>query len=391
MAVKSKGKKKYSTTVYTGTVNGKKQRKHLTADTPSELRQKVRNLKIDIDNGKDVKKALFGEWADKWLNEYKIPSGIGNGTITQYKSAIVHLKREYEFVEFKNIKLSDFQIFINKLAEENPTTHKPTSKATLQSVIKVASAICLYASANDVAGVPMFFKAVKVPKGAPTKQRRALTETEQQMIIDTPNRCQPAAMILLFSGIRRGELIPLKWSDIDLENGFIDINKSVEFKNNTPTVKEGGKSAAAVRLVPIPPILIDYLKRYKKDCKILSSYVCSNAAGKMHTKTSFRKMWNSYLIDLNVKYGYAGQDVSKYNPEGLPMKIEPFTPHYLRHTYATMLFLQNVDVVSAKQYLGHSNIQVTIDIYTDLKNNNRINLSEKYKHKLQNEYKIISA
>ncbi len=42
MAVKGKGKKSYSTTVYTGTINGKKQRKHITADTPTELRQKVR-------------------------------------------------------------------------------------------------------------------------------------------------------------------------------------------------------------------------------------------------------------------------------------------------------------------------------------------------------------
>ena len=304
----------------------------------------------------------------------------------------MHLKREYEFVEFKNIKLSDFQLFINKLAADNPTTHKPTSKSTLQSIIKVASAICVYAAANDVAGIPMFFKAVNIPKTAPTNKRRALSEREQEMIIETPHRCQPAAMILLFSGIRRGELIPLKWSDIDLDNGFIDINKSVEFKANKATIKDGGKSAAAVRFVPIPPILVNYLIGYKNQCKILSPYVIVNeVSGKMHTKTSFRKMWDSYLLDLNVKYGYEGQDVSKYNPNGLPMKIEHFTPHYLRHTYATMLYLQNVDVVSAKQYLGHSNIQVTIDIYTDLKNNNRINLTEKYRNKLENEYKIISA
>ena len=56
MAVKSNNKNKYSTTVYIGTVNGKKQRKHITADSPTELRQKVRNVKNDIDNGKNVKK-----------------------------------------------------------------------------------------------------------------------------------------------------------------------------------------------------------------------------------------------------------------------------------------------------------------------------------------------
>ena len=120
-------------------------------------------------------------------------------------------------------------------------------------------------------------------------------------------------------------------------------------------------------------------------------YVCVNAGGKMHTESSFKKMWQSYLLDLNVKYGYENNDVSKYDPKGLPMRIERITPHYLRHTYATLLYLQGVDLETAKQYLGHSDIQVTSNIYTDLKNNQRFNLSESYKALLQNEYKIKRA
>ena len=98
---------------------------------------------------------------------------------------------------------------------------------------------------------------------------------------------------------------------------------------------------------------------------------------------SLSSMWDSYLIDLNVKYGYAKQNVSKYNPKGLPMRIERFTPHYLRHTYATILYLQGVDMVTAKQYLGHSDIRTTINIYTDLENNSKISLSDSYKKKLK--------
>lgn len=215
-----------------------------------------------------------------------------------------------------------------------------------------------------------------------------------------------------------------------MQNGFISVNKSVEFKNNQPTVKQGGKSAAAVRLVPIPQILIEYLQEYKTSSKILSPLVCVNASGKMHTKTSFRKMWDSYVFDLNINYGYEGienkksllsylrkvikdnkqvkridkllnsdnvtnEEITKYikhnAKELIPMRIEPFTPHYLRHTYATLLYLQNVDVVSAKQYLGHSDIQTTVNIYTDLENNNRFTLSDTYKNKLQQEYKITIA
>ena len=102
---------------------------------------------------------------------------------------------------------------------------------------------------------------------------------------------------------------------------------------NPPKIKQGGKTANAVRQVPIPPILVDYLIEYKQQAKILTPYVCYNAGGRLLSGAAFRQMWDSYLIDLNVKYGYANQNVSKYDPKGLPMRIERFTPHYLRHPY----------------------------------------------------------
>lgn len=421
-------KKQYSTSVYIGTVNGKAIRKHIRADSERELKWKVAEIKADVTAGKDIyTKALFGVWADKWLNEYKKPSGISTGTLTQYKSAITHLNRYFEFTELKRIKLSDFQCALNELAEKNPNTNKPMAKASLENIVKVASAVCRYARSNDIAGAPDFFKDVSITRNAPKNKRRALTEQEQNCILQFEHRCKPAAMLMMFSGLRRGELIPLQWSDIDFTNGYISVNKSVVFNNNQPTVKQGGKSASAVRLVPIPQVLIEYLKEYKINSKILSPLVCVNASGTMHTKTSFRKMWDSYIFDLNLHYGYdtleskknlltylkkiikddkqkkridkllsgtalSSEEITRYIKhnvkEYVPMRIEQFTPHYLRHTYATLLYLQNVDVVSAKQYLGHSDIQTTVNIYTDLKNNSRLALSDTYKNKLQEGYKI---
>ena len=73
------------------------------------------------------------------------------------------------------------------------------------------------------------------------------------------------------------------------------------------------------------------------------------------------------------------------------MKIEPFTPHYLRHTFATMLYLQDINVVDAMQILGHSDVQTTINIYTDFKNLKKDNLSKKYKEHLLSDYAIKTA
>lgn len=386
-------KKEYRTTVYVGTENKKAIRKTVRAKSKKELNEKINKLKAQIDNGKDVyTRAYFGVWADKWLNEVKIPSGISNGTITQYKSAIKHLNTEFEFVEIKDITLSYFNRFMIELAKKNPNTGKPMSKKSLENIKKVARSIFKYAMSNNIAGVTDFFSSVTISKSAPTKERRALTESEQQWIIDTEHRAQLPAMIMLFSGLRRGEVIPLMWSDVDLKRGFISVNKSVEFTTNQPNIKKGGKSSSAVRLVPIPKILIDYLRNYKTNCKVLSQYVCLNASGNIHTKSSWRKMWDSYLTDLNVKYGYDKKVISKHSPKysTLPMRIENITPHYLRHTFATMLYLENINVVTAKQILGHADISTTVNIYTDLEHFNKSTLSDEYKERLQNEYLITA-
>lgn len=385
-------KKGFATSVYCGCIEGRTISKVLRAETQEELDEMVKKFKDDLERGKKVyETGYFGEWADKWYQEMKVPSGISNGTLVQYQSAIKCIKRRFEKIPMKKINLSSFQCFINDMARENPNTGKPMAKRTLENLKKVSSSIFAYARANNLPDIPDFFKLVMIPKNSPVEYRRALTETEQQWIIETEHRAQLPAMIMMFAGLRRGEVIPLMWSDIDLHRGFIHVTRSVEFEDNNPIVKQGGKSNNAVRFIPIPPILVEYLKKVKQDSSVLSKYVCTSASGNLYTKSAWRRMWDSYMTDLNLKYGYENE-FTKFNPNirssELPMKIEPFTPHYLRHTFATLLYLENVNVVTAKQILGHADISTTVNIYTDLNNFNKFMLSESYIHKLNNEYAI---
>ena len=290
-----------------------------------------------------------------------------------------------------------FQNMINELAECNPNTNKPMSIDLLKKIKSNAQAIFEYAAANNIANVPMFFNAVTIPKKTVAEQqnkRRALTEQEQRYIIDTPHKAQLPAMIMLFSGLRRGECLALEWSDINLKQGYIDVNKSIEFGKNQGTIKKGGKTMSATRIVPIPPILVDYLINYKKEQHVLSKTVCLNVSGNQYTKSSWDKVWQSYLLDLNLKYGYP-HDFNKHSPtlkaSDLPMKIEPFTPHYLRHTFATMLYLQDIEVTKAMQILGHTDIQTTVNIYTDFKSLKKNNLSDDYLLKLKTFYAVKIA
>ena len=95
----------------------------------------------------------------------------------------------------------------------------------------------------------------------------------------------------------------------------------------------------------------------------------------MFTNQAWRSMWDSYISDLNVKYGYGGKvnkpaankRVSKDKKQGaLPILISTITPHWLRHTFATLLYLAGVDVLTARDQLGHADIKTTLGIYTHL-------------------------
>ena len=165
-------------------------------------------------------------------------------------------------------------------------------------------------------------------------------------------------MLLLYSGLRRGEATALTWADVDLKDATITVSKGYDFPDKK---SKSPKTPAGVRVVSIPKILVDYLKTQKDGCM----YVLHNRKGERMTEQGWKRMWESYMRDLNVKYGYDGQQ-NKNRPGGLPMAIETFTPHQLRHTFCTLMYFAGVDVMTARDQMGHKDISVTLGIYTAL-------------------------
>ena len=414
----------YRTTVYVGTVGGKKRRKTVTAKTKRELNRKVMELKLEVARGKDCyTQATFDQWADKWMTEVVLPKGVSQGTVSKYESAIKHMDRIFRGVRLRDIRLSDMQQLINALAVENPNTGAPASRATLVNIKKVGNAIFRYARQNNIEGVPNFFDILQIPVSAPVEKRKALTSAEIDAVLNTPHWAQPMAMVMLFCGLRQGECVPLTWDDVDFDRRVLWITRSADLQSNSPQVKEGGKTAAAKRIVPMPDVLADYLLWYKDaladgsfaakcGARILEQELAADAAeenepsarayyfalhptpsykrpprdglktellfptikGEMHSKSTLRRMWEDYLRELNE----AGA-----SPE--PFR---FTAHNLRHTYATMLFLQGVDVRDAMQYMGHSTYQVTLDIYTDTEQYCRFDIEPELAQRLKTDFLV---
>ncbi len=354
---KKRDDNRYAVQIYLGLVDGARKYKTVYGKTQKEADEKALDVKLKL------KKGTFCEWKDRWLLLKK--AEVSNKRYQSYKCCAEKFE-VLNNVPIAKLKTADFQSVISSLSIKNHITQRPASKYTLTSCKNTAAQICQLAIENRVFDYNPVL-SVRIPNVAKEADRRALTQEEQQWINDTPNRAQISAMIMMYAGLRRGELIPLTWNDIDLKNKTITINKSVEMKKGKPIVKPFTKSLAGMRTIDIPQKLVNFLEQQPKT----NILVCHSAKGKLMTETAWKRMWNSYLLDLNIKYGdfknrIGGAPKSKYNPKGVEFVIPNITAHWLRHTFATMLYFAGVDILTAKEQLGHADIKTTLEVYTHL-------------------------
>jgi integrase len=100
--------------------------------------------------------------------------------------------------------------------------------------------------------------------------------------------------------------------------------------------------------------------------------VCPDTKGNMLSVTAYRRMWDSYMSELNFKFGDFSNIInfkkpkSRFAPVKIPTVIPEFTAHWLRHTFITNMYFAGVDVLTAKEQAGHADIKTTMEIYTHL-------------------------
>lgn len=357
--------------IYIGRIDGKRKYKTVYGRSQKEADDKADEVRTLLKKGIDIATArdAFSEWSKRWLKAKE--ADVSHVYYKGMSGKVDKINDWIGDIEISKVRTSDMQELIDSMAKYNERTGKPTAKKTLADYKGICEQIFEMAIENRVLDYNPA-KYIRIPQKAPQDHRRALTIEEQAWIRNTPHRAQRAAMIMMYSGLRRGELIPLQWRDIDLTNGTISVTKSVEFIAGKAFVKSGGKTDSSVRVVDIPSVLRSFLKdEYKSSKATPFQIVCPGTDGGMMTESAFRRMWESYIRDLNFKYGNRFDKKgniakSKYNKNGVEITIPRFTPHWLRHTFATMLYLAGVDVLTAKEQLGHSDIKTTLSIYTHL-------------------------
>lgn len=354
--------------VYLG--NGKY--KYVYAANNRELERKVQEVKLQLGKGIDVsaERDTFGQWAERWLKLKKLE--VSNGRYNTYSYRVRNLE-PIAYMQIGKIRTMDIQDVIISLSAEG------YALKTLKDVKNTASQIFHLAIDNRVIDYNPAL-SVKLPAEAPKETRRALTKEEQEWIAaPTEHRAHRMAMIMMYAGLRRGEVIPLLWSDIDLSARTISVNKSVEMINGKSVLKESTKTAAGMRVVYIPQVLADFLAAEPHNNSLL---VCPDTSGRMMSESAYKRLWDSYLAELNFKFGdFSGilvpneqsgksepyrKPKSRFAPQKIPFVIPRITAHMLRHTFITLMYIAGVDLLTAKEQAGHADVQTTMEIYTHL-------------------------
>lgn len=358
--------------VYLGIVDGKKKYKYCYGKTQKEADAKAKEIRLKLGLGVDIlsENTPWKTYREMWLKEKRVTvSESSYPTYIGYSNTWKTL----DSTPISKVAEHHIQSVIDDLFLYNPNTGKQTAKKTLISTRAAASQILRIAIRNG-AIVRNVADGVVIPAKAPTNKRGALTDEQIKWIEDTPHRAQLPCMLMLYAGLRRGELFALTWNNIDLKNATITVNQSVTINGNKSTVKNSTKTESGMRTVYIPDKLVNYLSNVKRT----SLFVCPTVGGKVMTKSAWSALWESYMLDLDAKYSNRIDKKSKFAKNGKKkakkdgkkppqiITIDTFTPHMLRHTFATMLYQSGVDVLTAKEQLGHADIKTTLSIYTHL-------------------------
>lgn len=166
--------------------------------------------------------------------------------------------------------------------------------------------------------------------------------------------------LALFGGLRRGELIALTWDDINFENNSIDINKSTGYVNKEMITK-APKNKTSIRTITVPGPIIDMLKRYRTEQLETKLALGDQWQGDNYIFIQ----WNGKQMHLATPYGTFKDIIKKYNATVKDAnKMIPDIPlHGLRHTSATLLISENIDVRTVSARLGHAQTSTTMNIY----------------------------
>lgn len=386
--------------IYTYTDPFTHNRKYLYSKDLMELREKEKTLIRDQLDGLDVYAAGKSDLNFVFDRYISTKTELRSTTHTNYTYIYNHFVRDtFGKKKIADIKYSDVLHFYLYLLKEKGI--QVNTLETVHTVLRPTFQLAVrdgLIRTNPCDGV---MAEVKKRPGKNHGVRHALTLEQQRAfmnyIADHPvyYRWRPLFTVLLGTGCRIGEVIGLRWKDLDYEKSMISINHSVtyyprsdnsyrcEFQVSLP------KTDAGIRTIPMMEEVRDAFleeKAMQKETGIknemevdgMSGFIFCNRFGNLHNPQAINRAIK------RITESHNSEEIVKAKKEKRPPVIIPhFSCHHLRHTFCTRFCENETNVKIIQAVMGHANIETTLDIYaevTDMKKTESIeNLSRNLK------------
>lgn len=336
--------------------------------TMKEAKQAERNLLLDVEeNGLPSNQSdgfqdpTFEELASLWLENYK--TTVKPSTFENVKSKVEKMTEEH----FKELKLKKITVaYCQRVVIELSKNY-----VLYNHYLSVINRIFKYAVLMDILDSNPFDKVIKPKSRQIQRKGNFLTKEELKEFLKlaqttTLSYFFPLVHLMAYTGLRQGEALALKWSDIDFENKKITVDKTAVRIKEKQTLQTP-KTKNSKRVISIDPTTLSILKNWKKDqIKIYFKNGKHFEGDDNFIFTNQRADW----VHIHNFIPYFKHFVSDH-------KLKPITPHGLRHTHASLLFSAGVEPKNISDRLGHSTVQITLDLYTHITEEQRSDTVEK--------------
>ncbi|MED3501149.1 site-specific integrase [Brevibacillus agri] len=316
--------------------------------TEKEAMREMRKILQQVDENTYIKNTklgysefLVGEWLDSKALKLKPV------TLATYRHNVQkHIAAYFHKVELGKITPQMIEKFYAYLAKE-----KGLSETTILDIHKIVkNSLKMAVKRKYISYSPA--ADVESPK-VPRKEMLVwnLEETTRFLKVAEGSNLFVAYLLALTTGMRQGEILGLRWKDIDLENGTLQVRQTLS--HDGKNFSKETKTKSSTRTITLAEKTIAELKAHKK--KVAKEKLAAGSS------------YQDYDLVVCTKTG------TPINPRNLlrdfyklmkKAKVPKIKFHGLRHTVATLLLTQGVNPKVVKEILGHSDIRVTLDTYT---------------------------
>jgi integrase len=343
-------------------------RKSVYAKTKREVLLKMNDIKYELAHGLfvDDRNLTVEVWIKTWLEEIK-KNSLRASSFKAYESNIEnHLLPSIGSLKLRNLKSIHInQMYNDLLRRGNIRTGNGLNARTIRSIHVILSEALSAAVSNGIIRINPCIQ-VSMPKANP-KKINFLSDAEVTIFLDTikSERLYAAYYLMLTTGMRRGELLGLRNSDIDFELKSISIEQAL--LNNTVDLDDSGK---------LLPYMIGLPKTEKSRRTV---FLPESAINELRKFSILKKEEQLHAIEYTNEYDLFFTEVN-----GMPIRPNRFSYqfkrlirksgiernvrlHDLRHTVASYL-LNSTDInpKAVQELLGHSTISTTLDIYSHI-------------------------